>query len=638
MCGIAGIWNLDGEPLKVGKLETFTDSLEKRGPDSAGYECFYDKTLGLGHRRLSILDLSEAGHQPMFDASKRYSIVYNGEIFNFQEIKKELEVLGYSFNTNTDTEVILTAYIHWGLDFQDKLNGMWAMAILDIENGELLLSRDRFGIKPFYFLYEPNHILAFASETRAFKHLAGFNRQLDSNILQKELNGIQTYGSGYTIYKNIHQILPGHFAKFTKGSDFVQKRWWNIEDHATAVNSKSLDDQANEYYELLEDACKIRLISDVKVGTALSGGLDSSSVYSIVHQLIKEGKQSRIAEDSQSAFVATFQGLIMDEREYAQKAVDFTGGNAIFIENKFENLINEITNDTLYYDTLNNAPITSVSRIYNGMKSNGVTVSLDGHGVDEMLYGYRDMLYNLFYYFVKKGQNKYANHLRDVIIPTYHDLEKQGAKDNLDRLTINASSFMTLLKNFIKKAIGRESSIEGMYLGLSDLKPLGENYNFDKMSYPDAVVYEETFVRTLPAIFRDFDRAGMQNSVEIRMPFMDWRLVAHTFNLPFTSKIGKGFNKLILREAMKGKMSEEIRTRTYKVGIGSPISHWMKGELRDWTLDLFNSRQYKESPITVDAGFKQKLESAFQNGDLSTPMIQKAWKEINMQIITEASK
>ncbi|MBS3912908.1 MAG: asparagine synthase (glutamine-hydrolyzing) [Bacteroidetes bacterium] len=635
MCGIAGIWHLDGTSLPNGKLENFTDSILERGPDGSGYDYFENNTLGLGHRRLSILDLSEAGHQPMYFANRRYAITYNGEVFNFEEIRAELEALGHHFESQTDTEVVLAAYAHWGERCLTKFNGMWAFAIWDNQEKTLFMARDRFGIKPFYYTYVPGSILAFASETRAFKKLQDYQRSLDENLVKLHVQGVRIHGSGNSIYKNIFQILPGHYMKYRSGGELNQKRWWNIADYIRKDIPKTLEEQAEEFYSIFRDACRLRLISDVSVGTALSGGLDSSSVYSVVFDLLQKEHLHRVHANSQQAFVATFPGLLADERHYAEEAISFTGGPAVFLDQNYGNLRERIIQDTLKFDALLNGPITSVSGIYAGMKKAGITVSMDGHGVDEMLYGYRDMIYNLFYYFYNKGDYKQSKMIQDVLIPTYHEVEQDAAMANINRLTKLASNPLMKLKAVIRRVVKGNPFDGDAYINHDSLVQLGEPYDFSGMNYVDRMVYQETFVDTLPAIFRDFDRAGMMNSVEIRMPFMDWRLVRYIFSLPFSSKINGEFNKLILRESMKGKMAEGIRTRKHKIGIGSPVEHWFQTELQEWVQDFFHSTSYTKNRIITDKDFAEKLDEGYRNKNLDKNTIHIAWQEMNLHIITD---
>jgi asparagine synthase (glutamine-hydrolysing) len=340
MCGIAGIWNLNGNQLDPEVLKEFTDSIQSRGPDGAGYELFHNNTFGLGHRRLSILDLSELGHQPMHSADGRYVITYNGEVFNFQEIREELQGKGHQFRSNTDTEVIMAAWAEWGTEAFHKFNGMWAFAIWDKEERTLTLSRDRFGIKPLYYLWMPNKILAFASETYAFKFLRGFERSISTPNFKMAISGVPLAGSGHSIYNGIDQLLPGHLAVIKENGEFKQKRWWHILEQVKPCKEKTFEEQKEHFYELFRDACKRRLISDVPIGTALSGGLDSTSVYSTVYDIINKEQLSRTHSNAQTAFVATFPGLPMDERKYAEEAVKFTGGPVVYLADESKDLVN----------------------------------------------------------------------------------------------------------------------------------------------------------------------------------------------------------------------------------------------------------------------------------------------------------
>src|SRR6185503_155577 len=229
MCGIAGIWSLSKEPLTKEKLIRFTDSLAHRGPDGGSYWIERSGSLGLGHRKLSILDPSPLSNQPMSYANDRYRIVYNGEVFNFLELKRELEIKNYRFTTTTDTEVVLAAYDCWGKDCLHKFNGMWAFAIWDELKQSLFLARDRFGIKPLYYTFKSHDNFAFASETCAFKFLNGFNREFNKkNLAINIAESFSIEGYGHTIYKDIFQLLPGHYLEVnTKTNDLQQNRWWS---------------------------------------------------------------------------------------------------------------------------------------------------------------------------------------------------------------------------------------------------------------------------------------------------------------------------------------------------------------------------------------------------------------------------
>jgi len=623
MCGISGIYNLNNTPVSLETLKRFTDSMIHRGPDGSGNELFDNNSLGLGQRRLSILDLSEKGKQPMSYADGRYWITYNGEVFNFAEIKKELEAHGHVFKSETDTEVILASYAHWGKACLDKFNGMWAFAIWDEQEQQLFLARDRFGIKPLYYIHKANNFFSFASETRAFKFLDGFKREFDDELLK--LNQKDSYaleGLGYTPFKDIVQLLPGHCMIITRNKVSIQqKRWWHIDDHLHKEIPQTIEAQSEKFYELFRDACRIRLVSDVPVATALSGGLDSSSVYSVVYDILQKETLGRVNKDSQRAFSAIFPGLPQNEKEYADAAAKYIGGNINYIETDFTNLSKQIEIDTELCDFISTSPITSISAVYRGMRENGITVSMDGHGVDEMLYGYRDMAFSLYNHSLWQGSKADAESYSNVIANLYHPdaqaAQQEKFQKEITQKVNRENRILYKIKRLIKPNANRKEFLPVNLPSLSD-RP----YNFNIKPLPERMVYHEFFVHTLPALLRNFDRASMINSVEIRMPFMDWRLVTYVFSLSTSSKIGQGFTKLILREAMRGKMEESVRTRTFKVGIGSPVDYWFNGSLKEWVLDTVKDSQQKE-----------KLLKAYKSGGLSTNKVKHTWLGMNVEMI-----
>ena len=622
MCGISGTFNFDGKPVELEALKRFTDSMYHRGPDGSGYELLNGKTLGLGQRRLSILDLSSSGKQPMNYADDRYWITYNGEVFNFEDIKSQLILKGYTFKSNTDTEVIIASYIEWGKDCLNKFNGMWAFAIWDAAEKELFLARDRFGIKPLYYLYEPGKRFAFASETRAFKFLEGFKRRFHAERLN--LNLLDPYaleGIGYTVFEDLFQLLPGHYMRIKQNDEPQQKRWWDIREQRVSVPA-SFKEQAHQFYELFRDACRIRLVSDVPVATALSGGLDSTAVYSTVYDILKTEQLGRVNADSQRAFTAVFPGLPDDEKLYAEKAAAYTGGPIVYLESDQNGLAERIENETELCDFINVSPITSISAVYAGMHAKGVTVSMDGHGVDEMLYGYRDMVYSLYNHSLWNGGKKQAGAYQAVLQSMVHKENAEEMRSRLQREIAEKSKRESTLIFNLKKVFKTKHG-KSDYLPF-DLKQLSDKpYDFSQMYIEDRMVHNEFFQHTLPALLRNFDRAGMINSIEIRMPFMDWRLVAYVYSLPLSSKIGQGFTKLILREAMKHKMDESLRIRTFKVGIGSPVEAWLNGPLKSWAMDSIKENKLK---VLAEDALKK-------DGTWKTALVRDIWQHINTELI-----
>jgi asparagine synthase (glutamine-hydrolysing) len=250
--------------------------------------------------------------------------------------------------------------------------------------------------------------------------------------------------------------------------------------------------------------------------------------------------------------------------------------------------------------------------------------------VDEMLYGYRDMLYNLFDYFHRTGNTLMSNTLREVIVPTYPESEHARVEQNLRQL-MQAQGLTARMKRMIKQILGRKTYDRAGYNSATNWPPVGQPYHFEGLAYPEQVVYQETFVETLPDIFRNFDLAGMMNSVEIRMPFMDWRLVAYTFSLPLSSKVGGGYNKLIVREAMKNRMPESLRQRRLKIGISSPIQVWLNGPLREWALDVLHGGGSKVKEVAEDRALLEKVQK--DSGGLSKEQATTVWQQINKILI-----
>ncbi len=572
MCGIAGIINFKAQAIPMATIQQFTDAMVHRGPDSGDYALLENETVALGHRRLSILDLSAAGCQPMQYADGRYAMVYNGEVFNFLELREELEKAGYVFRTKTDTEVILAAYDCWGKDCLYHFNGMWAIGIWDSVEKELWLARDRFGIKPLYFSHQVNQQFAFASETNAFQFLEGFNRTFNEKHISLSLQDPYSLeGFGKTIFDQIESLLPGHWISI-KGNEFDLRKWWQTSDHLQEVPA-AYEAQVEQFKELFADACKLRLRSDVPIGTALSGGLDSSAVYCMLQHLKKQNFiTDRLPAQWQKAFSAIFPGTEQDEQAFAQQVVDFVGGEVSWIEQSTHSLADKIISSAKQLDLIYNTPLFIGSDIYGGMKERGITVSMDGHGVDEMLYGYG--------FAVKKLADETA--YKDVMLAenywqVYEEMyaERPVKPVHFGEQQMVQSSWQWKIKKDLKKMAGRSAV----------------------PAFDEAILYNQFHLSMLPTILRNFDKMAMQHSIEIRMPFMDWRLVTFVFSLPDSSKVGNGYTKRILRDAMKGIMPESVRLRKLKTGLNAPMQSWFANELRTFVLDHVHSTAFQQSNL-----------------------------------------
>ncbi|MEL6823153.1 MAG: asparagine synthase (glutamine-hydrolyzing), partial [Calditrichota bacterium] len=407
MCGIAGII-APGTPLDPEHIAAMCDVITYRGPDDFGYLAYrsdkaaaasfkspYDlgdqitkPDILLGHRRLSILDLSEHGRQPFSFADGRFWMVFNGEVYNYLEIRDTLQQKGYTFRTQTDTEVILAAYLEWGEACLERFNGMWAFVILDTVERTLFCARDRLGIKPFYYHFG-NGYFSFSSEIKQLLQLPWVNVERNDASFFDYL-GYKVYGGNTTdtYFKDIVQLQRGHYLRIRLDGALreppVPVKWWDISlEHQNY--SLSDDEAAQKYRELLIDAVRLRLRADVPIGTCLSGGLDSSGIVCITDQLIREKNPSAI----QKTFTATSEDPRFDEREYAQAVIDATQVEPHFTQPTAESLLDSIDKLVWHHDE----PFISTSifagwKVFELVRQSGVTVTLDGQGPDEMLGGY----------------------------------------------------------------------------------------------------------------------------------------------------------------------------------------------------------------------------------------------------------
>jgi asparagine synthase (glutamine-hydrolysing) len=634
MCGITGIIHLDGTQVTESKIERFNNSQAHRGPDGSGVSFQKNASVALGHRRLSILDLTEQGSQPMSFADGALEMVFNGEIFNFIELKQELMTLGYSFKSETDSEVVMAAYHKWGEDCLARFNGMWALAIWDRKTESLFLARDRFGIKPLYYSFIPHKQFAFASETRTFKYLEGFERSFNAeNIRINYENPYALEGRGQTIYESIFQLLPGHCMKFKVGESPKQRRWYDIEQ-SKATHKDNYKDQVEEFRALFKDACRIRLRSDVSVGTSLSGGLDSSSVYGMIQSLGSESGERR-PKDWQKAFTAIFPNTPMDEEGYAQKVVEaYNPDKWIRVKNESKNLADEVASVTRHFDALSSTSMNSITSIYKSIKSNGITVSMDGHGVDEMLYGYRYMINSIYYNALQFGSIQDALNTANVLAGMYDPDSQEKVrlkyKKEVDAAFQSRNSVKGRLKSFTKRNF-RSSEIAGRDLfhnSCSDFE-----YDFSAYSFSDQVLYRDFFVESLPAILRNFDRASMMHGVEVRTPFLDYRLVEYTFSLLESSKLGNGRSKRILRDAMRGILPSEVINRTHKIGVGAPLNDWLGTSLKKAALDILHSQVVKDAEFLVSEKERNALAARLDASSIRGTDVQKIWFLMNYAFI-----
>ncbi|MDR3640141.1 MAG: asparagine synthase (glutamine-hydrolyzing) [Humidesulfovibrio sp.] len=644
MCGIAGIWNSASAFATGPQFDAFVDIMAHRGPDDRGVWRNESARISLGHRRLSILDLSPDGRQPMVSRDGRYVIVFNGEVFNFLELRRELEAQGHHFRTGTDTEVLLAAFVQWGEACQLKCNGMWAFAIWDCQERTLFLSRDRFGIKPMHYVSAPG-LFAFASEMKAFLRLPGFAAELDHELIAETLMDMTTLeGTDHCLLKDVSRLKAGHCLTMKADGSTRIKRWWDTLEHIPAV-PRSFPEQVECFKELFLDACRIRMRCDVPVATSLSGGLDSSSVLCALHALDKsQGSTERRAPDWQRAFVACFPGTNLDETAYARTVIESTGAVPVFQDIQIEPYLDQIESMIFQFEELYPVLQAGLWFNYKGMRDRGVRVSLDGHGADESIGGYVEYvwaslsnallpvprpgrfldMYSTLAGFIG-GSNQVNLSLPWVLRRSAgHYLSCSPAGRRFVAMFRRlAGKVPPAVPGFLRGPITNPRNLVRAALldrpELRRLSPLGRE------------LYIAFHYTTLPTILRHFDRASMGHGVEIRMPFMDWRLITFEFGLPDESRIGQGFSKRILREAMTGLMPESIRTRTNKIGFTSPMPSWFSGPLRQFLLDTVASEGFINSPVWDGPELKRFVEHLVDNGAWDS--LGQIWPYLNAHIL-----
>ena len=615
MCGIFGY---------IGSLERVIaerclNTLTHRGPD--GWGLWSHDGVTLGHRRLAILDLSANGHQPMSFAGGRYWITFNGEIYNFLEIRAELEAKGHVFRTQSDTEVILAAYTEWGESCQFRFNGMWAFGIWDTAERSLFLSRDRFGKKPLFYAELPNGHFAFASEMKALLPLLP-RVEADQHLIKRMTvrSSFAYEATERCLIKGVKRFLAGHCGSVRQGR-LQSHLWWNTLDHLPTVPD-SYGEQVEALRELFLDACRLRMRSDVRIGTALSGGLDSSSVLSaLAHINRTRAGEVRLSNDWQHAFVASFPGTPLDEVQFAERVAEHVGVRAEILPIDPTRHIGELQRMLyLYEDITITSPIPFMS-LYGRIKQSGVTVTIDGHGADELFGGYAtDWAYALL---DARAHLEKINQVLDVY--THQSLgDSHQFPDAGSRLTTYAKRLAITLAKYLLRM---HNNLGPAYT---------QHPRWKQLDHLSRVLFWQAHSFVLPTILRSYDRYGMGNSIEIRMPFLDWRVATFAFALSWNSKIRRGYSKAVIRDAMAPYMPHEIAYRRTKIGFNSPIVDWMRGPLRTFFLDTLNSHGFKQCGLVDSLRASKLVHHVMSESNATFRSGEKAWWSVLPYLWSEA--
>lgn len=570
MCGIAGQYCPDGRAPDEKLLAAMGERLAHRGPDGSGSHI--RGNAGLIHRRLAIIDLSDEGLQPMTNEDGTLWIVFNGEIYNYLELREELIAKGHRFHSHSDTEVILHAYEEWGWDCLPRFNGMWGFAILDEKKGELFCARDRFGIKPFYYTMAGGTFL-FASEIKALLAHPAAGKAPDDETLGTYLAwGVQDH-SERTMFDGILQLEPAHALLVTRRGPEEPFRYWDVTVNPAVHGGVPDAAVADGFLRQFTDATRIHLRSDVAVGTCLSGGIDSSALTAVINSLIRSEAPTSVG-DRQKTFSVVFPDKRFDESRYIDEVVAATGVDAHRTTPSPEGLWDDI--GRLVY--MQDEPFGSLS-IYAQycvmrLAKEHVKVVLDGQGADELLGGY------IAY------QGSYTRGL----IRSFRWLT--AAREILGSLRHHGSFFRSAVGQLFARRKRR---------GL--LRVTGPNLDRYAGSLPE-VLHRELVRGNLPALLHYEDRNAMAFSIESRVPYLDYRFVEYACGLPLDQKIRSGVTKLALRNAIKGIVPEPVRSRMDKMGFVTPEEVWMKEDLRPFVLevissDTFTSRKYWDAGAVV---------------------------------------
>jgi asparagine synthase (glutamine-hydrolysing) len=552
MCGILGWFGKHSES-DVNNFNTALDTLKHRGPDDRGV--FIDNHVALGHRRLSIVDLSSAGHQPMIDTYSDSVIVFNGEIYNYVEIRQELIKLGRKFISESDTEVLLHALLEWGHEALSRLNGMWSFAFWQPNEQKLLLARDRFGVKPLYYCHNSKGF-AFASEPKALLSLFPEYREVNEEVLLDFLGNNLLYARGESFYQGIHVLPPAHYGVFKPDDKNIElHQYW---DYPQEPSEELTKDEAVEQFEsIFTDAVKLRLRSDVSVGLTLSGGLDSTGVLTAANN----------ANSHLTCFTSVYDENGQDELPWAVIASDAASSPLVKSVSRKENWLETMKKIAWHMDGPGySSAVYPLWNLMNDAKAMDIPVLLEGQGADEALAGYPQYvilnMLNLSSRIFKSIAN--VNALR-------HTFSMRWI------LAWSAREIFPGLLKWHRKRVGFQSLIRKQV----KIPALPNRLKYQKKYSARQRLLNDHALNILPGLLHYGDSISMAHSVESRNPFLDYRLVEWMFKLPSHIMFNNNESKWVLREYLRKNQQRDIANRKDKKGYPTPVSEWITTEYID---------------------------------------------------------
>ncbi|NNC82955.1 MAG: asparagine synthase (glutamine-hydrolyzing) [Flavobacteriales bacterium] len=557
MCGINGFIDTRiGEEESRNILDDMLRATHHRGPDYTG--TYHHRAVHLGHNRLSIIDLSDEANQPFF--LDHLVMVYNGEIYNYLEIKKELEGLGVHFTTQSDTEVLLRSYQQWGPDCVQRFMGMWAFAIYDTEEERLFASRDRFGIKPFHYIHR-GESFCFSSEFKALRRSPSFDTTVDQRQVALGLQLGMVYHQESTYWQSVKNLPGGHNLIFQKGSLKVW-RYWDVTEFAT--DERSFEEKAEEFRELFLQSIRLHLRSDVPLGTCLSGGIDSSSIVSSVCHLYPEQELH--------TFSVYYDQEGYDERKWMQEVVK---KYPQISPHYFSPSDAELDEHLEKFLSVQEVPIAGSSPfsqyfLMRLAKDCGVTVTLDGQGADEYLIGYMHAFPRIIADHLRKGR------IGAAMSETQAHRKVSGMRQK-GLIDLGMKTMASLLMD--EPRLSELAMLRALpYLMKEDYKADEPGNAAQSRTYSQH--HTLAFHSTLPTLLHYADRNSMAFSIESRVPFLDHRLVEAAFKMKVTDHVHQGVTKSVLRRSMRGIIPKAIEERKDKVAFKTPGDiRWLRGPL-----------------------------------------------------------
>ena len=589
MCGIAGVVGPD--PSLEG-ISAMLDSLAHRGPDGAG-QVIRDARVGLGHRRLAVIDLSDDASQPMRSASG-CEVILNGEIYNYIELRAELASGGAVFRTSSDTEVLLAAYERWGRECLGRLNGMFAFALYDPTRRTLLLARDRFGEKPLYYHRTAGGTFLFASEIKALLAYPGVAAVAERQSVYGFLRHKRAETDPATFFEGILALQPAHYLELRVDDQHeVTAPYWRLA--AAAEDPRPAHELVGAYRALLEDSIGIRLRADVPVGSSLSGGIDSS----VVVGYLALGRHL----ERQHTFSARFPGWPLDEGRYIDDVNALTRARSHQISPVPDpaDLERLVWHQDQPFGSLSIYAQWAVMRL---AQQEGITVLLDGQGADETLAGYHSYFAALFRYLFRTGR----------WLALAREMRRFSAVHGAGRLRALAFYAIPEPAANLLRSLRRGDGIPASFARTQAAAAADRGTSNGFRSDLDQMLASTLTKTMLPALLRYADRNSMAFGREVRLPYLDHRLVELAFTLPWEMKLQRGRTKRVLREAMRDYLPDSVRGRTDKIGYAPPQAAWLRGPLCEWADDLLASQRFAER-AWADPRAVRAMWSTFRNGD-----------------------